>query len=152
MASGAGKTPGIYTAAYHASKAAVISLTRTAAAALGLLPESTELGAWLGKVEATPFVTVAVVTDRPIRSDWFGLGFPRTEVPGDRIVVACSEASKAGRPKSRPDKPESSPRMGEGAWRCGVRLGGSGRLGAPPRVGRRGGARDARRGGSRLDG
>ena len=35
MASGAGKTPGIYTAAYHASKAAVISLTRTAAAALG---------------------------------------------------------------------------------------------------------------------
>ena len=35
VASGAGKIPGVYTAAYHASKAAVISLTRTAAAALG---------------------------------------------------------------------------------------------------------------------
>lgn len=34
MASGAGKVPGVFTAAYHASKAAVISLTRTAAAAL----------------------------------------------------------------------------------------------------------------------
>jgi NAD(P)-dependent dehydrogenase (short-subunit alcohol dehydrogenase family) len=34
IASGAGKIPGIFTAPYHASKAAVISLTRTAAAAL----------------------------------------------------------------------------------------------------------------------
>jgi oxygen-dependent protoporphyrinogen oxidase len=74
-------------------EAAVIAVP--AAAAIGLLSGSTELAAWLGRVEATPFVTVAVVTDRPIRSDWFGLGFPRTELPGDRIVVACSEASKA---------------------------------------------------------
>ena len=34
IASGAGKIPGVFTAAYHASKAAVISLTRTAALAL----------------------------------------------------------------------------------------------------------------------
>ena len=34
IASGAGKIPGVFTAHYHASKAAVISLTRTAAVAL----------------------------------------------------------------------------------------------------------------------
>ena len=42
IASGAGKIPGVFTAAYHASKAAVISLTRTAAVALapGILVNS----------------------------------------------------------------------------------------------------------------
>jgi oxygen-dependent protoporphyrinogen oxidase len=66
-----------------------------AAAAAALLPDTAELAAWLAGVETTPFVTVAVVTDRPTRSDWFGLGVPRTEAPGDRIVVACTEANKA---------------------------------------------------------
>jgi len=73
--------------------AAVVAVP--AAAAAPLLPAADELGAWLAGVETTPFVSIAVVTDRPTGGDWFGLGVPRTEAPGDRIVVACTEANKA---------------------------------------------------------
>jgi oxygen-dependent protoporphyrinogen oxidase len=66
-----------------------------AAAAAVLLAESSEVRAWLARVETTPFLSVGVVTDEPLRGDWFGLGFPRTEAPGDRLVVACLEAEKA---------------------------------------------------------
>jgi oxygen-dependent protoporphyrinogen oxidase len=66
-----------------------------AAAAASMLPAAAELRAWLSMVETTPFLSVAVLTAEPLRTDWFGLGFPRTEVPGDRIVVACTESEKA---------------------------------------------------------
>jgi oxygen-dependent protoporphyrinogen oxidase len=77
--------------AEHAS----VVVATPAAAAASLLPGSADLRTWLSKVETTPFLSVAVLTAAPVRGDWFGLGFPRTEVPGDRIVVACSEAQKA---------------------------------------------------------
>jgi oxygen-dependent protoporphyrinogen oxidase len=67
-----------------------------AAAAASVFPDAIpELHAWLSRVETTPFLSVAVLTAEPLRTDWFGLGFPRTEVPGDRIVVACTESEKA---------------------------------------------------------
>lgn len=74
--------------------AAVIAVP--AAAAAGMLVQPTDLTAWLGRVETAPFVSLAVVTDGPVRTDWFGLGVPRTEEPGDRIAVVCTESEKAG--------------------------------------------------------
>jgi len=66
-----------------------------AAEARSLVATVPELGAWLDRVEAAPFVSVAVVTDRPVRTKWFGLAVPRIESPGDRLVAACVEATKA---------------------------------------------------------
>lgn len=66
-----------------------------AAAAAHLLSDSAALYEWLAGIGTTPFITVAVVMERPVRGHWFGMGFPRVEAPGDRVVVACSEAQKA---------------------------------------------------------
>jgi protoporphyrinogen/coproporphyrinogen III oxidase len=65
---------------------------RAARSLIGSVPG---FGAWLESVESAPALTLAVVTDRPIRADWFGLAFPRHAPPGDVIVGACVEAKKA---------------------------------------------------------
>jgi protoporphyrinogen/coproporphyrinogen III oxidase len=74
------------------------------AVVLALPPKSTgdliadvpEFSVWLRGTVSAPSMTLAVVTDRPVRSDWFGLAFPRTDPPGDRVVAACVQAAKAG--------------------------------------------------------
>jgi oxygen-dependent protoporphyrinogen oxidase len=50
---------------------------------------------WLSSVESPPTLSVAVVLSRRIRADWFGLAFPRTAAPGDRIVAACMLHAKS---------------------------------------------------------
>lgn len=66
-----------------------------AAEARVLLGGAAELTGWLERVVAAPFVSMAVVTERPVRTGWFGLAVPRIERPGDRLVAACVEAKKA---------------------------------------------------------
>jgi oxygen-dependent protoporphyrinogen oxidase len=53
------------------------------------------LRAWVAGVECPPTLSVAVVTSRPFRADYFGLGFPRTTSPGERVVAACVLSSKS---------------------------------------------------------
>jgi len=60
-----------------------------AAAASRLLELRSAQRSWLSGVESAPTLSVAVVLSRRIRVDWFGLAFPRTAAPGDRIVAAC---------------------------------------------------------------
>lgn len=63
----------------------------------GLAPALDErLVTWLGGVVSPPTASAAIVTDGPLRRDWFGLAFPRTAPPGDRIVAACVARTKAG--------------------------------------------------------
>jgi len=65
------------------------------AAARSLIGWAPAFAAWLEGVVSAPALTLAVVTDRPVRGDWFGLAFPRTAPPGDVLVAACIEAKKA---------------------------------------------------------
>ncbi len=46
--------------------------------------------AWLAGVRTRPTSTLALRLDRPAPGDWFGLSFPRTAPPGDRLVAACA--------------------------------------------------------------
>lgn len=88
MASGAGRTAGVYTVAYHASKAAVISLTRTAASALGpgILVNCVSPG----------------VVDTPM---WEGIdeGLEELGVPDEARFAHRSTALPLGRPATADD-------------------------------------------------
>jgi oxygen-dependent protoporphyrinogen oxidase len=75
-----------------AHEAAVIALPATSITAFGVV--GLELREWLSRVDAPLTLTLALVTDRPIRREWFGLVFPRALPPGDRVVAACVAASK----------------------------------------------------------
>jgi protoporphyrinogen/coproporphyrinogen III oxidase len=64
-------------------------------AAKSFVSGAPSFAAWLENVVSAPALTLAVVTDRPVRCDWFGLAFPRHAPPGDVLVAACVEACKA---------------------------------------------------------
>ena len=61
----------------------------------GLSVAGGALREWLGRVESAITLTLAVVTGRPVRTNWFGLAFPRTESPGDRLAGVWVASSKA---------------------------------------------------------
>lgn len=43
-----------------------------------------------------PAVSLALLLDRPLETDWFDLSFPRGEAPGDVIAAICNLAAKPG--------------------------------------------------------
>src|SRR5690606_7954560 len=68
--------------------AAVLAVPAAEAARIGGLDG--EALAWLAGVRTRPTATLALRLDRPASGDWFGLSFPRTAPPGDRLVAACA--------------------------------------------------------------
>jgi protoporphyrinogen/coproporphyrinogen III oxidase len=60
----------------------------------GLLEASPELGGWLAGIRMRPAVTLGLVVEGRIDVPWFGLSFPRTRAPGDRLVALCAQTSK----------------------------------------------------------
>lgn len=69
-------------------EAALLAVPAAEAARIGGLEERAL--AWLGGVRTRPTATLALRLDRPTPGDWFGLSFPRTAPPGDRLVAACA--------------------------------------------------------------
>ena len=51
--------------------------------------------AWLGGVRVAPTATLALLLDRPLDADWFGLTIPRGRGPGRTIVGVCVQERKA---------------------------------------------------------
>jgi oxygen-dependent protoporphyrinogen oxidase len=74
-------------------EAAVVALPSAVAARLSVA--GPQLREWLAGVERAITLTLAVVTARRVRADWFGLAFPRTEPPGDRLAGVWVAANKA---------------------------------------------------------
>jgi oxygen-dependent protoporphyrinogen oxidase len=50
--------------------------------------------AWLERVRSDPTASLALLLDRPLPVEHFGLSFPRTEPPGDRVAAVCVEERK----------------------------------------------------------
>lgn len=49
---------------------------------------------WLEQVRMNPADTLALLLDRPSRSDWFALSVPRRDASGKTISVICDQAQK----------------------------------------------------------
>jgi protoporphyrinogen/coproporphyrinogen III oxidase len=60
----------------------------------GGVPGAGALAPWLKEATSRPAVTVALALSRPAPGDWFGLFFPRTAPPGDRIAALCFQSRK----------------------------------------------------------
>lgn len=73
--------------------AAVLAVPAAEAARVGRL--GGDAVAWLAGVRTRPTATLALRLDRPAPGTWFGLSFPRTAPPGDRLVAACALERKA---------------------------------------------------------
>lgn len=61
---------------------------------LTLLEGDAALVSWLGKVESAPTATLALLLDRPLDVDYFGLSFPRGTSPGEVVVALCMQHRK----------------------------------------------------------
>ena len=72
--------------------AAVIAVP--APEALRLMEWPAAVRGWLEKVRMNPADTLALLLDRPMRSDWFGLSIPRRETQGKTVAVICDQAQK----------------------------------------------------------
>lgn len=53
------------------------------------------LAGWMDGVVTAPTTTLALLLDRRLDVDWFGISFPRAAPPGDTIVALCVESNKA---------------------------------------------------------
>jgi oxygen-dependent protoporphyrinogen oxidase len=73
--------------------AVVLAVPAAEAARIGGLNEPAL--AWLAGVRTRPTATLALRLDRPTPGNWFGLSFPRTAPPGDRLVAVCALERKA---------------------------------------------------------
>ncbi len=73
--------------------AAAIVATPPSAAA-GLLEWPDPLRDWLARVRTRRTATLALLLDRPVPGDWFGLAIPRGRPGGAEVAVVCSPASK----------------------------------------------------------
>lgn len=62
--------------------------------ARALLAERSALADWLAGVRTAPTITVAFLLERPFSRAWFGLSFPRTHPPGDRLVALTAQSHK----------------------------------------------------------
>lgn len=49
---------------------------------------------WLASVPFRSTATLVVSVDRPVRTGWFGLSFPRSESPGGEVAAVCVQAEK----------------------------------------------------------
>ncbi|HUF11702.1 MAG TPA: FAD-dependent oxidoreductase [Longimicrobiales bacterium] len=67
----------------------------TPAAAARPLLVSDSARQWLDRVSVAPTATLALLLDRPLDADWFGLTIPRGEAPGRSIVGVCLQERKA---------------------------------------------------------
>jgi oxygen-dependent protoporphyrinogen oxidase len=72
--------------------AAVVAVPAPVARELVGLPEPA--AAWLSGTRSAPTATLALVLDRPVDADYFGLSFTRREPPGDRLAAVCVEERK----------------------------------------------------------
>ena len=68
--------------------AVVLAVPAAEAMRIGGLPDKAR--DWLAGVRTRPTATLALRLDRPAPGDWFGLSFPRTAPPGDRLVAVCA--------------------------------------------------------------
>jgi protoporphyrinogen/coproporphyrinogen III oxidase len=60
----------------------------------GAAPGGAALAGWLAGTRTRPALTVALALSRPAPAEWFGLFFPRTAAPGDRIAALCFQSRK----------------------------------------------------------
>lgn len=72
--------------------AAIVATPPPAAAALVEWPGP--LRDWLARVRIRPTATLALLLDRPVPGDWFGLAIPRGTPGGAEVAVVCSPATK----------------------------------------------------------
>lgn len=56
--------------------------------------EETRARGWLERIHTAPTASLALLLDRPVPADYFGISFPRTEPPGDRIAAICVQERK----------------------------------------------------------
>ncbi|MGH7501023.1 MAG: FAD-dependent oxidoreductase [Longimicrobiales bacterium] len=72
--------------------AAVLAVPAPAAHRLVAWPE--QVSSWLARVRMSPASTLALLTDRPLKTSWFGLSVPRRESAGSILSVVCNQARK----------------------------------------------------------
>jgi protoporphyrinogen oxidase len=72
--------------------AAVIAVPAPEAVRLVEWPSA--VASWLSNVRTNAADTLAILLDRPLRSDWFGLSIPRREPVGRTISVICDQSQK----------------------------------------------------------
>jgi len=74
-------------------EAAVLAVPAASARALAGLEGPA--GEWVDGVRAAPVASLTLVLDRPLGTGYFGLAFPRTEPPGERLAAICVQSEKA---------------------------------------------------------
>lgn len=72
--------------------AAVVAVPASVAQRISGLPAPAV--EWLAGTRSAPTATLALVLDRPVDADYFGLSFTRKEPPGDRLAAVCVEEQK----------------------------------------------------------
>ncbi len=83
------------TSAGDDARYSAVVLAVPAAASRALLDGAAEMQSWLEGVRVAGALTLAVVTERPVRAGWFGLGLPRRTRAGARVAAVCLPSSKA---------------------------------------------------------